>query len=201
MILRGTIWRLLETTWRPSPKYQRCYMQLFWYPGWQNCWTQVLRCWVVTVYPKWPDYIALYTHYTAFVKQTVLGHLVFYKSGKVISDQFKPLNMFSFWGNSENGCRRCHSLLVVPRDSFSKYIIEIKQCSENRIKRWCSENNSWSWSVCMLASLQIHKSENLISANLWGKPWPMYFWDTFFLHLFATHFFYNFFKQFKQHKP
>ena len=30
---------------------------------------------------------------------------MFYKSGKVISDQFEHLNMFSFWGNSENGCR------------------------------------------------------------------------------------------------
>ena len=30
---------------------------------------------------------------------------MFYKSGKVISDQFEPLNMFSFWGKSENGCR------------------------------------------------------------------------------------------------
>ena len=27
------------------------------------------------------------------------------KSGKVISDQFKHLNMFSFGGNSKNGCR------------------------------------------------------------------------------------------------
>ena len=30
---------------------------------------------------------------------------MFYKSGKVISDQFEHLNMFSFWENSEN---RCH---------------------------------------------------------------------------------------------
>ena len=30
---------------------------------------------------------------------------MFYKSGKVISDQFEHLYMFSFWGNSENGCR------------------------------------------------------------------------------------------------
>ena len=29
-----------------------------------------------------------------------------YKSGKVISDQFERLNMFSLWGNSKNGCRR-----------------------------------------------------------------------------------------------
>ena len=30
---------------------------------------------------------------------------MFYKSGKLISDQFEHLNMFSFWGNSENRCR------------------------------------------------------------------------------------------------
>ena len=30
---------------------------------------------------------------------------MFYKSGKVLSDQFEHLNMFSFWGNSKNGCR------------------------------------------------------------------------------------------------
>ena len=30
---------------------------------------------------------------------------MFYKSGKVISDQFEHLYVFSFWGNSENGCR------------------------------------------------------------------------------------------------
>ena len=28
---------------------------------------------------------------------------MFYKSGKVISDQFEHLNMFSFWGNNKTG--------------------------------------------------------------------------------------------------
>ena len=30
---------------------------------------------------------------------------MFCKSGEVISDQFEPLKMFSFWENSENGSR------------------------------------------------------------------------------------------------
>ena len=30
---------------------------------------------------------------------------MFYNRGEVISDQFEHLNMFSFWGNSENRCR------------------------------------------------------------------------------------------------
>ena len=33
-----------------------------------------------------------------------LFELMFYKSWKVISDQFEHLNMLSFWWNSENGC-------------------------------------------------------------------------------------------------
>ena len=30
---------------------------------------------------------------------------MFHKSGEVICDQFEPLNIVSFWVNSENGCR------------------------------------------------------------------------------------------------
>ena len=60
-----------------------------------------------------------------------------YNRGEVISDQFEHLNMFSFWGNSENRCRGGR----VTNSSYGLIFVKIRA----KYGRIFSKNTSEIW--------------------------------------------------------